>query len=244
MDKYPNYITQEQQEEYERVLLDRMDSKEKAEFNSKLYGDPELRKQYEEFKELFYAIEEEGLRNSMETFHNSLKEDSSRTAGTKNKFYWYRIAASIAILISSVIWFFNKQSPNEKLFQSYYSVDPGLPTVMGTNDNYDFYEAMVDYKQRNYDVAINKWERLLLTNQDSDTLNYFLGSAYLAKGNTNKAIDFFKNTLNSEVSVFSKEAHYYLALVHLKNNNTVEAVKHLKMAADEKSGELLKKIQE
>ena len=244
MDKYPNYITQEQQEEYERVLLDQMGSKEKAEFNNKLSGDPVLKRQFEEFKELFHTIEEEGLRNSMETFHNSLKVESSRTIGAKKKFYWYRIAASIAILLSLGLWLFNKQSPNEKLFQSYYSLDPGLPTVMGTHDNYDFYEAMVDYKQKNYDIAINKWEKLLLTNQDNDTLNYFLGSAYLAKGNTNKAIDFFKNTLNSDVSVFSTEAHYYLALGQLKNNNTEEAIKHLKMVADEKSGELLKKIQE
>ncbi|MBD1262173.1 tetratricopeptide repeat protein [Maribacter polysiphoniae] len=244
MDKYPGYITQEQQEEFESVLLNQMDSKEKAVFNHKLNSDTELKKQFEEFKELFLAIEEEGLRNMMATFHNNLKGESSTITSTKSKFHWYRIAASIAILISLGIWFFNKQSPNEKLFKRYYSVDPGLPTVMGNNDNYAFYEAMVDYKQGNYDVAINKWEKLLLTNQDSDTLNYFLGSAYLANGNTNKAIILFENTLNSGAPTFSKEAHYYMALALLKNNNIEEAIKHLKMVPDEKSQELLKKIRE
>ena len=240
MDKYPNYISQEQQEEFERILLEQMDSKEKEEFNNKLNRNPVLKEQFDAFKELFLAIEEEGLRNLMDLFHDSHKEKS----GAKHKSYWYPIAASIALLLSLGIWFFNKQSPNEKLFQSYFTVDPGLPTVMGNNDNYAFYEAMVNYKQGNYDMAITKWEKQLLTNQDSDTLNYFLGSAYLAKGNTDKAIDFFKTTLNSSASVFSKEAHYYLALGLLKNNNTEEAIKHLKMVEDEKSVELLKKIQE
>ncbi|WP_339903931.1 CDC27 family protein [uncultured Cyclobacterium sp.] len=240
MDKYPNYISQAQQEEFERILLDQMDSKEIEAFNNKINGDPVLKKQFDEFKDLFLAIEEEGLRNLMDIFHDNPKGESD---AKKHKFYWYQIAASIVLLLSFGIWFFNKQSPNEKLFQSYFTVDPGLPTVMGTNDNYAFYEAMVDYKQGNYDLAINKWEKLLPTDQNSDTLNYFLGSAYLAKGNSNKAIDFFKNTLNADGSVFSKDAHYYLALGLLKNNNTEEAIKHLKMVADEKSVELLKKIQ-
>lgn len=244
MDKYPTHITQEQQEEFESVLLNQMDAKEKVVFNDKLNSDPELKKQFEEFKELFIAIEEEGLRNSMDTFHNNLEGESGTTPGTTHKFRWYRIAASIAILLSVGLWFFNKQSPNDKLFKRYYSVDPGLPTVMGNNDNYAFYEAMVDYKQGNYDVAINKWEKLLLTNQDSDTLNYFLGSAYLANGNTDKAIVLFENTLNSGAPTFSKEAHYYMALALLKNNNIEEAIKHLKMVPDEKSQELLQKIRE
>ncbi|MAU14971.1 MAG: hypothetical protein CMH46_05465 [Muricauda sp.] len=244
MDKHQKYISREDQEEFERVLLNQMDAKEKAVFNDKLNSNPELKKQFQEFKELFLAIEEEGLRNSMATFHNSLEGASGTTPGTRHKFHWYRIAASIAILLSVGLWFFNKQGPNEKLFQRYYSVDPGLPTVMGNNDSYEFYEAMVDYKQGNYEVAIDKWERLLLTNQDSDTLNYFLGSAYLAHGNTNKAIILFENTLNSNAPTFSKEAHYYMALALLKNNNIEEAIKHLKMVPDEKSQELLQKIQE
>ncbi|MCK0132640.1 tetratricopeptide repeat protein [Flavobacteriaceae bacterium F08102] len=244
MDTYPNNITQEQQETFERMLLGQMNPKEKAEFNAKLNDDLLLKQQFEEFKELFFVIEEKGLRNTLDVFHNNLKEKSNVTIGTKTKFYWRQIAASIVVLVSLGVWFLNRPSPNEKLFQNYFTIDPGLPTVMGNNANYDFYEAMVDYKQGNYDVAIDKWEKLLRTNQDSDTLNYFLGSAYLAKGNADKAIDFFRKTLNVDMSVFSKEANYYLALSELKNNNTEEAIKHLKMVEDEKSEELLRKLQE
>ena len=244
MDKYENYISQEQQEAFERLLLDQMTAEEKASFMKKLNADSMLKKQFEEFKELFFAVEEAGLRNSMESFHTTFKAGDRETTATKNKFYWLQIAASILIVLSLGVWFFVKPSPNEKLFQHYFTVDPGLPTVMGTTNNYDFYEAMVDYKQGKYDIAIRKWEKLLLENQHNDTVNYFLGSAYLAKGNANKAIGFFKTTLHTDTSIFSKEAHYYLALGALKNNNTEQAIQHLKMVANEKSEELLKKLQE
>ena len=171
-------------------------------------------------------------------------EKPEMTGGKKNRFHGYQIAAGIAILLSLSIWFFNKPSPNEKLFQTHYSPDPGLPTVMGSSDNYRFYEAMVDYKQGNYDVAIKKWEEQLLAKPGNDTLSYFLGSAHLANGNHKKAMEYFNTTLNSKESVFSNDAHYYLALVQLQNDNMEEAIKNLNRASTERSKALLKKIKE
>lgn len=244
MDKYQKNISQEQQEEFEKVLLNQMNSKELASFHNKLNGNPELKHQFETFKELFLAVEEEGLRNSLNTFHNNLMEKHDMTEVKKNKFYWYQIAAGIAMLISLSIWFFNKPSANEKLFETYYNPDPGLPTVMGSSDNYRFYEAMVDYKQGNYHVAIKKWEEQLLAKPGNDTLSYFLGSAHLANGNNKKALAYFNKTLNSKESVFSRDAHYYLALGQLQNDNAKEAIKNLNRASTERSKVLLKKIKE
>jgi len=167
-------------------------------FEEKLKNDSQLNTYFEEFKTMSLIIEEETLRNKLDDFHNAIPE---KTLDKKSSFNFYRIAASVAILISLSVWFFNTSNTNQNLFKQHFSPDPGLPTVMGTNDNYDFYEAMVDYKRGSYKIAIEKWEKQLLKKPKNDTLNYFLGAAYLADGNTNKAITFLeKNTKNDNIT--------------------------------------------
>src|SRR5690606_1433977 len=183
----PEYIPQVTQELFERFLMDGMEEKERSEFLESLKGDPELERRFEEFKSAFRTVEEVGLRNSMEQYH-------SRVGGHKGerlrirRIAFYRIAASVAVLVALGLWFFLQKSPNEKLYRQYFIADPGLPSVMGSGDNYIFQEAMVDYKRGNYDAAIAKWESLLPLERENDTLNYFLGSAHLAQGNAHRAI--------------------------------------------------------
>ncbi len=95
---------------------------------------------------------------------------------------------------------------------------------------------MVDYKQGNYDMAINKWEKLLAKKPENDTLNYFLGVSHLATGADNNAILFLKKVTNSN-SYFEKEARYYLGLAHLKNGEIDKAKIFLK-----ENNEIMNKI--
>ena len=224
MDKGPKYISQEQQEEFERFLLNQMELEEETIFHEKLEGDTILKNQFEEFKALLFAVEEDGLRKVLNDFHDTIpKKDNT----SKSNFYLYRIAAGIAIIVALGLWFFNQQSPNDKLFEEYFTPDPGLPTVMGSSENYDFYEAMVDYKQGNYQVAIEKWEKLLLAKPNNDTLNYFLGVAHLAGGANEAAIPFLIKVSNSS-SYFEKEARHYLGLAYLKKGEIDKAKTFLK----------------
>ncbi len=241
MDNASKFISQEQVEEFERFLLGHMSASKEVEFHQKLDKNEVLKERFNEFKELFVTAEEDGLRNVLESFHEGFNE---KVKLNRTNFNRYRIAASVAVLVAVGIWFFNRQSHNEKLYYEYFSPDPGLPTVMGEIDNYPFYEAMVDYKRGEYDIAIEKWEKLKSIKPDNDTLNYFLGNAHLANGNTAEAIDFFKNTLKSQTSPFHKEARYYMALGLLKKNNVPEAIKHLEMVSDNRSKGLITKIQE
>lgn len=248
MDKYPKYISQEQQELFERFLMDKMSIKEKLAFEEQLSAEKDFQQSFEEFKLFFETVEEAGLEAKLEDFHSAVEpkeETPVKTLDTSKIKFNYRIAASIAILMGiGGIWFFNMQNPNEKLFEEYYSPDPGLPTVMGTSDNYKFYEAMVDYKQGNYEIAIEKWEKLLTSKPKNDTLNYFLGCAYLANKSNTEALNYFEETLNSSTSTFYEEASYYAGLTLLKQNKTKEAIENLEMVQDNRSKELLKIIKE
>ncbi|MEO0573403.1 MAG: hypothetical protein AAF039_17000, partial [Bacteroidota bacterium] len=166
MDKAPKHLSQEQQEEFERFLLNQMELEEETAFTKKLENSASLKKQFEQFKTLFQVIEEEALRKQMNKFHEGVEE---KGMAKKSNFSKYRIAAGVTILISAGIWFFNRPSENERLFQEYFTPDPGLPTVMGSDDNFEFYDAMVDYKQGNYSISIEKWEKLLEKKPENDT---------------------------------------------------------------------------
>jgi tetratricopeptide (TPR) repeat protein len=113
---------------------------------------------------------------------------------------------------------------------------------MGENDNYDFYEAMVDYKTGNYKMAINKWEKQLLAKPENDTLNYFLGSAYLAINKQEKAIDFFETISSDSNSIFKDDSYYYMALAQIRNMRIIDAKKSLLKSNHPKSQELLLKL--
>lgn len=239
MDNTPKRISQKQQEEFEQILLGQMDLKEEALFHKKLDNNDILRKQFEEFKNLFFAIEEVGLRNRLDKFHEGVQEEKG---GQKLNFNVYQIAAGIIVLIALGIWVFNRQSPNEKLYQQFFTPDPGLPTVMGTNDNYAFYEAMVDYKQGNYSVAIEKWEKLLGSKPKNDTLNYFLGVSHLANNNVDIAIDYLKLLTDEKSSVFYKDINTYLGLALLKKGKIDEAKSILAKSNSPKGQKVLSKL--
>ena len=244
MDKYPKYISEEQQESFELFLSGKMSVEQQDSFKLSLNQDSQLQESFEEFKLLFIAIEEEGLRSKLEDFHTTIEEETPvRQLNASKKRFNYSIAASVAILIAiGGVWFFNRQSPNEKLFHKYYTQDPGLPTVMGSNDNFDFYEAMVDYKRGDYDVAIEKWKKLVETKPKNDTLNYFLGVSYLALENTPKALIYLETIAKNKNSVFMNEAQIYLGLAHIKSNQIQNAKAIFTKIDTRKSREILSEI--
>lgn len=244
MDKEPTYWTPDEQNRFEKYLLDGMDARERRDFESLLLSDTKLNARFLEFKGMFRAIEEEGLRNKMEDFHKKMKNDGKvRPLLPKPYRTLYRVAAAIALLMAlGGIWYFMAPSSNERLYTKYFTPDPGLPTVMGNSDNYDFYEAMVDYKKGDYRTAIHKWERLLLQEKDNDTLHYFLGAAHLAHGETGDAIPYFDWVIQRSSSAFQTEAAFYKALAHLKKGEREAARESLGRHPDEKGKKLLKDL--
>ncbi len=245
MDKYPKYISQEQQERFELFLMDKMSVEEKRSFEISLTEDKNLQGVFEEFKSLFEMIEETGIRKKMNDFHTEVEKEEptvSQLHASKSRFN-YRIAASVAVLLTiGGLWFFNRPTTNEKLFDKYYTQDPGLPTVMGNSDNYAFYEAMVDYKQGNYPKAITKWEKLLAQKPGNDTLNYFLGVSYLAVDNMPKASNHLQAMIQDKNSVFKNEANIYLGLTLIRTGHIQNAKAVLAKSDSQKSREILLEI--
>ena len=246
MDKESTYWNPQEQDLFEKYLLDQMDALERSDFESVLQSDSDLNRQFLEFKRLFRAIEEDGLRSKLNNFHEKQEGDVKiKPLHTTLYRSLMRVAAVVILLIGlGGIWYFYPPNSNERLFNAYFTPDPGLPTVMGNSSNYDFYEAMVDYKQGNYNTALRKWKKLLPQNMNNDTINYFLGSAYLANGEPSEAILCFDRVLDKSQPSFQSEAALYKGLAHLKKNEVNEALFSLEQTSDKKGRELAKKLKD
>src|SRR5690606_34514175 len=142
-------------------------------------------------KELIDAIQLGALRESLEEIKYQENKRGEESIDTQPNRYWYAMAASVLALVAITVWTFNKTDPQEKIFAEYAEYDPGLPIPMSTSANYNFFDAMVDYKNEMYEKAISKWTVLLLEDPENDTLNYYIGSAHFVLQDYEKAIPYF-----------------------------------------------------
>jgi tetratricopeptide (TPR) repeat protein len=242
----PNHnITQEELENIERYINNTMTFDERTAFDERLQNDPDFKNQVEDIKTMLLGIETQALKEKMEEFHKEIpKTKTQEKEPSKVRFLDFRklVAAAAIIIALGSFWYFNKPS-NERLYSKYFTPDPGLPTTMGTNDDFAFYDAMVNYKQTDYKTAISKWEVLQLKSPENDTLNYFLGVANLAEGHTDLAIPYLENTTLQTESVFIEDAYYYLGLAYLKSNKKEEAIKALQLSHLDNSKSILSELE-
>lgn len=246
MNNNPENISQENFEMLERFLMGAIHEDEHARVVTELKVNESLRAQLEELKGLMSAVQEESLKDKLNSFHHDMidADQPDGVVDKSKKHNFYLIAASIAILLCvGSLWFLNSPTNNQRLFEEYFVADPGLPTVMGNTGNYDFNVAMVDYKRGEYAIAIEKWKRLLVQQPQNDTLNYFLGAAHLAEMQPEIAIKYFDITLNANNAAFKNEAFYYMGLAYLKLEDGPKAKSYLLQSNTEKAKQLISKLQ-
>lgn len=223
--KYPmNWnkpITDEDWNLIDRYLDDELENSERAEFETRLEQDADWREAVASVRAIRIGIQEAALAQKLPEFHQELtavEEEVPMLSKTSGR-TWVRWAAAAAILlIASLGWWFwsgGQKSDNEKIYADFYQPDPGLPTVMGPAEDFEFQQGMVDYKAGNYSVAIAAWEKLLTRFPNSDTLTYFLASAWQADKEFDKAIPLFEKVAGQASSRLATDAAWYLGLLYL-----------------------------
>ncbi|MEW4924313.1 tetratricopeptide repeat protein [Algibacter sp. 2305UL17-15] len=241
-----NNISEELLETIERYLNDSLSSIELKDFERLLDIDEDFKAQVDDVKTMLFGIETQSLKEQLDDFHKEMPQTDvqKKIVSQKVRFLNYsKIAAAAAIIIAvGSIWFFSG-SPNEKLYTKHFKPDPGLPTTMSSTDNFDFYDAMVNYKHADYDLAIEKWRVLSESQPENDTLNYFIGAAYLANKDADKAIPFLERATASEDDfAFLNDAYYYLGLAYLKEGNIELAKEQLNLSNTDSAKEILSKL--
>lgn len=242
-------ISEETYQQIERYLQDALSDEELIDFERKLVEDTEFNAVTEQMRSILIGIESVALKEQMNEFHKELKgnqqqegvvdlypksKDSNQPSSNR---FWQYAAAVVAILLVGS-WWFSRPTKSERIFSQYFIPDPGLPTTMGTEDDYDFLNGMVSYKQGEYDRAIELWEPLKAS-RASDTLSYFLGISYLAQGELEAADTNLTEVANITDSAFNKEAMYYLGLKYLSEDKPERAREYLRLSGDPRAEQIL-----
>ena len=236
----------------ERYLNHSLDASDREEFERLLKENPEFKNEFEGTKALILGIEAAALKNQLDLYHNEI-DNEEKTETIKNRKFknrWFKLkvlpyAMAASVLLALGLFFYENKTPsNQEVFAKHFTPDPGLPTTMGSTNNFEFYDGMVDYKRGKYGEAIEKWLAIQKRDSKNDTLNYFLGVAFLAQGNEISAQKYLSEAAKNSKGSFENETYYYLGLAYLKANNPIEAKKNLEKSTIEASKIILSELSE
>ena len=221
-----------------------MSKNEQIDFENKLQSNPKFKELVKDVKTMLIGIETQALKEQLDEFHKDLKNPTLKKPSSKNRLLqWVRYAAAAILVVGLAGYLFFGKPSNEKLYVKYFKPDPGLPTTMSTDGNFEFYDAMVYYKHGDYDKAIKKWQALYAKQSNNDTINYFLGLAYMSNKSIKEAIPLLKKVVKTQKSFpFLNEAHYYLGLAYLKEGQLDLAKENLSLSSTEPSKRLLSEL--
>ena len=242
--KIAENITPEELDLIDAFLMEQETPVQKTAFAEKREADVDWENKINTIRLLKAGISQAALKQKLESFHKDIKPASLVQAPVKRmpqlkKIFW--VAASV-IFILAIGFFILKNDKFENAYASYYKPDPGLITVMGIADNYNFEEGMVQYKNEKYTKALELWSEPLKQNPQSDTLLYFTAAAYQALGQTEKATDNYLKVLKQTNSNFYKDAAWFQGLIYLENKEIEKAKPLLLLSGRQEAAELLQKI--
>ena len=239
------HISEEIWERCEKYLNDTMDTAEKLEFESRLESDPELKKQFDEVESSILGIETAVLTSRLDAFHEEINPVKPlNPSGGKRFSPWTWSVAAVLVVALGLFGILNSGNQTDKLFADHFVPDPGLPTTMSSNTNYEFLEGMVDYKTGNYVAALEKWESLDESSIGADTLTYFKGVAHLANGDAESSIKYLQELWNSESNSFTSETAHYLGMAYLKTGDLEDAINYLTFSKDGAAEKVLSEIKD
>lgn len=235
-------ITQEEWEYIEDYLSESHPPMVMKEIERKIAEDASFADAVQEVKSTIYTVQEIVLSEKMNEWHQTVSTHDHVIPMRQNFTSKALIAASLLLLIALGTWWMIRPSHEEKLFAKYYHPDPGLPTLMSLSEQYEFDKAMVDYKSKDYDKALQSFQNLLIENPNNDTLNFFIAQIFLAQNQAEKAIPYFEKVISDSNSIFTKDAYWYLGLEMLRQQRKDIALKYIHQSEHERKQELLEAL--
>ncbi len=236
-------ITEQEWEDLESFLSGNISPEEKDIVMKRFKNQTDFEEKLAYAKSILTGIREVELTQELKRVKlgNLPMNPDSKPAGRKNIFF---IAAAAALAAFVMLFIFTDLFKNNdnKIFSNYYKPDTGLITSMSVSEQYEFDVAMIDYKAGNYQKAINGWLNLRKGNERNDTLNYFIGSSYLASNDAKSAVPYFLEVTKNQNSTFLYDAQWYAGLAYLKLGNTQKAIDHIAKSNNPKKDEILKQL--
>ncbi len=227
--------------EFDAFLENTLSAKEKLVFEKKLETNASFKQEFLNYKFFKANLHDAFFKEKLNTIHQK-----TITKKDKKIYYPYIIVAASFLLLIGFLFSKDWFNPSQKIYNTYFTPDPGLPNVMGAiTTNYAFNDAMIDYKLGNTKKALKVWDSLLIIQPKNDTLQYFTAMANLNLNNyaiaKEKLLKLLKEHPNT---AFKKESKWYVSLLYIKENNYTEALSLLKeLPQVEATKTLIKKLE-
>jgi len=178
----------------------RLTKDEKKLFNELLASDSDFKAQFDFEQNLQRAIknkENQDLKSKLISFEKDIVTEGPKS--TQKKTYRHlAIAASIVMLIG-LAWMGYTDGSSDKYEDLYAANFQEYPNTVytitrsGSNESLER-EAFVAYESGNYDVAVEKFNKIPLEQQQAYT-DFYLAQSYLNAGKNESAKEYFKKTI-------------------------------------------------
>lgn len=238
-------LNQEEFELIEHFLDEKLDERQMELIRKRIESDHDFASLVDEIRDIQFGIERASLAGKLDLFHAdiAIQKTDAPVRSIRPLWYWGVAASFFLVMTAGIWWILGQQSSEEKLYQAYFITDPGLVTSMAGEGNYEFDRAMVDYKDGNYTEAIKRWEKLLVEKPQNDTLNFFLGSAFLSSKQERRSVDYFEIVAQDSTSGFFSDANWYLGLAYLKLGEKRNALNYLSASSRPEAEKLISELE-
>lgn len=201
----------------EKYLAGQLEGDELKSFKLKLESNPQFKEQVETQRCLQEGVAHYAMKQQLEEIHNRIYPPKN------NRFWGFSVAAAAILLFAVAVWWWQRPEPHLRLFDTYYTAEPGLPTPMSADaENYVFYSAMVAYKNAEYPLAIHQFDSLAVAYPRETRYQYFLASSYLNSEQVDKAIPILEKLAAKDQDKYQAKAQWYLAMALLQSNRLDE----------------------
>jgi tetratricopeptide (TPR) repeat protein len=205
-------------------------TEQEKQFDELLENDIEFKKRFEFEQNLKHVIKKEKhvqLKALLNDVEDNLKQQNN---SSKITFFNWKIAASIVVLLG-LGWFgYNSffSIDFDDLYSSNFQEYPNtVYTITRSGDENTLErEAFVAYETQNYQIAIDKFNAINESDK-KDYFDFYIAQSYLKLDNIQNAKDLFKEVIVSNTQ-FVAEAHWYLALISIKEKDNANASMYLK----------------
>ena len=227
-------------EDYVHYLQGTMEPEAQAQFSKDLQRSPEMQANLDEQKNLALTVQVAVLKNKLAAAHANYEATVPQKSSSRRiSLFQLAIAASLVLVVSAGLWVWlgGTKSEYEQLYTQYYRADNGLPSLMdgfATPIN----DAMIDYKEKKYAVAVSKFQRIVA----NDTATYYLAASYAGLEKYTEAITTFGKI--EQTSSYYEKSLWYTALLSLKQNDKATAMRQLNFLKDLPNGKFVSPAQE
>ena len=214
----------------EKYLMNDMSVGEQKEFERLLSTDADLKKEFLFRKEINEAILEDDIMNLRNNLEEITEEDNKHNLYLfiQNRRKLLTIAATIIILISvSVTLLFPFRKSPEQLFLSYYKTYPAFANIRSSENNNEseinLEKAFSFYENNDYIQASDYFVKVLNKDSNNAMAQFYLSVCELENKNLIDSEEYLINLILKKDHIFWEQAHWYLAMVYLKQSKTENA---------------------